>query len=110
MGFLPANPQDRSELSRKSAKRCAFPQPWKRHATPCEGLHQKSCSTDLWLSSEAGGNVRLQAFEVPMDGKQAMLHHLLGKENRPLPRVLAHPSAGPERIAKTLNREGIKPR
>src|SRR6266403_1906443 len=51
-------------------------------------------------------NVRLQAFEVPMDGKQAMLHHLLGKETgRCL--VFSRTKRGTERIAKTLNREGI---
>jgi ATP-dependent RNA helicase RhlE len=50
--------------------------------------------------------VRLQAFEVPMDGKQAMLHHLLGKETgRCL--VFSRTKRGTERIAKTLNREGI---
>jgi ATP-dependent RNA helicase RhlE len=51
-------------------------------------------------------NVRLQAFEVAMDGKQAMLHHLLGKETgRCL--VFSRTKRGTERIAKTLNREGI---
>lgn len=51
-------------------------------------------------------NVRLQAFEVPMDGKQAMLHHLLGKETgRCL--VFSRTKRGTERIAKTLNRDGI---
>src|SRR6266436_2495102 len=51
-------------------------------------------------------NVRLQAFEVPADGKQAMLHHLLGKENgRCL--VFSRTKRGTERIAKTLNRDGI---
>src|SRR6266566_2700405 len=51
-------------------------------------------------------NVRLQAFEVPMDGKQAMLHHLLGKETgRCL--VFSRTKRGTERIAKTLTREGI---
>jgi ATP-dependent RNA helicase RhlE len=51
-------------------------------------------------------NVRLQAFEVSADGKQAMLHHLLGKENgRCL--VFSRTKRGAERITKNLNREGI---
>src|SRR6266404_4315207 len=51
-------------------------------------------------------NVRLQAFEVPADGKQSMLNHLLGKETgRCL--VFSRTKRGTERIAKTLNREGI---
>jgi ATP-dependent RNA helicase RhlE len=51
-------------------------------------------------------NVRLQAFEVSADGKQAMLHHLLGKETgRCL--VFSRTKRGTERITKSLNREGI---
>src|SRR5882672_3549641 len=51
-------------------------------------------------------NVRLQAFEVPADGKHAMLHQLLTNESgRCL--VFSRTKRGTERIAKTLNREGI---
>jgi len=51
-------------------------------------------------------NVRLQAFEVPADGKQSMLQELLGKETgRVL--VFSRTKRGTERIAKSLNREGI---
>jgi len=51
-------------------------------------------------------NVRLQAFEVPADGKQSMLNHLLGKETgRCL--VFSRTKRGTERIAKSLNRDGI---
>jgi ATP-dependent RNA helicase RhlE len=52
-------------------------------------------------------NVRLQAFEVPADGKQSMLNHLLGKETgRCL--VFSRTKRGTERITKSLNRDGIK--
>lgn len=52
-------------------------------------------------------NVRLQAFEVPMDGKQGMLHHLLTQESgRCL--VFSRTKRGTERIAKNLNRQGIQ--
>jgi ATP-dependent RNA helicase RhlE len=52
-------------------------------------------------------NVRLQAFEVAVDGKQGMLHHLLIKESgRCL--VFSRTKRGTERIAKSLNREGIQ--
>src|SRR6266403_93814 len=51
-------------------------------------------------------NVRLQAFEVPADGKQSMLSHLLGKETgRCL--VFSRTKRGTERITKSLNRDGI---
>src|SRR5712664_2650079 len=51
-------------------------------------------------------NVRLQAFEVPADGKHAMLHQLLSKESgRCL--VFSRTKRGTERIAKSLNRDGI---
>ena len=51
-------------------------------------------------------NVRLQAFEVPVDGKHETLLHLLGKESgRCL--IFARTKRGTERIAKSLNREGI---
>jgi ATP-dependent RNA helicase RhlE len=51
-------------------------------------------------------NVRLQAFEVAVDGKQGMLHDLLIKESgRCL--VFSRTKRGTERIAKSLNREGI---
>ncbi|MBZ5551553.1 MAG: DEAD/DEAH box helicase [Acidobacteriia bacterium] len=51
-------------------------------------------------------NVRLQAIEVPLDGKQGMLHHLLTQESgRCL--VFSRTKRGTERIAKSLNREGI---
>jgi len=51
-------------------------------------------------------NVRLQAFEVPTDGKHAMLHQLLSKESgRCL--VFSRTKRGTERITKSLNRDGI---
>src|SRR5690348_6290571 len=51
-------------------------------------------------------NVRLQAFEVTMDGKHDALRHLLTKESgRCL--VFSRTKRGTERIAKNLNREGI---
>lgn len=51
-------------------------------------------------------NVRLQAFEVAVDGKQGMLRHLLIKESgRCL--VFSRTKRGTERIAKNLTREGI---
>jgi ATP-dependent RNA helicase RhlE len=52
-------------------------------------------------------NVRLQAFEVAVDAKQGMLHHLLIKESgRCL--VFSRTKRGAERIARSLNRDGIQ--
>lgn len=51
-------------------------------------------------------NVRLQAFEVPADGKQDMLHHLLARESgRCL--VFSRTKRGTERITRALTRHGI---
>jgi ATP-dependent RNA helicase RhlE len=51
-------------------------------------------------------NVRLQAFEVALDGKQEALNHLLANEKgRCL--VFARTKRGTERIAKNLIRDGI---
>jgi ATP-dependent RNA helicase RhlE len=51
-------------------------------------------------------NVRLQAFEVPADCKQDVLHKLLSNETgRCL--VFSRTKRGAERIAKSLHRDGI---
>jgi ATP-dependent RNA helicase RhlE len=51
-------------------------------------------------------HVRLEAFEVTVDSKQEVLHHLLIKESgRCL--VFSRTKRGAERIARNLNREGI---
>src|SRR5260370_33545154 len=51
-------------------------------------------------------NVRLQAYEVTVDGKQDALRHLLTRESgRCL--VFSRTKRGTERIARNLNREGI---
>lgn len=51
-------------------------------------------------------NVRLHAYEVALDGKQDMLHRLLSKESgRCL--VFSRTKRGTEKIAKSLNRQGI---
>jgi ATP-dependent RNA helicase RhlE len=51
-------------------------------------------------------NVRIQAFEVPADRKQEMLHQLLSKEaGRCL--IFARTKRGTERLARNLNREGF---
>ncbi|MFZ0415052.1 MAG: DEAD/DEAH box helicase [Candidatus Acidiferrales bacterium] len=52
------------------------------------------------------GNVRLQAFEVAIDGKQEMLHRLVVQETgRCL--VFSRTKRGAERIAKGLVRQGV---
>ncbi len=51
-------------------------------------------------------NVRLQAFEVAVEGKQGVLHRLLAKETRQC-LVFARTKRGAERIAKNLNPMGL---
>jgi ATP-dependent RNA helicase RhlE len=52
-------------------------------------------------------NVRLQAYEVTVDGKQDALHQLLTKE-RGRCLVFSRTKRGTERIAKNLNHQGIR--
>ena len=52
-------------------------------------------------------NVRLQAFEVAADGKQEALRHILAKE-RGRCLVFSRTKRGAERIARSLNRDGIQ--
>jgi len=51
-------------------------------------------------------NVRLQAFEVAADGKLGALRHILAKE-RGRCLIFSRTKRGAERIAKSLNRDGI---
>jgi ATP-dependent RNA helicase RhlE len=51
-------------------------------------------------------NVRMQAFEVPVDRKQEMLQRLLAKETG-LCLVFSRTKRGTERITKSLNRDGF---
>src|SRR3981081_3208504 len=58
-------------------------------------------------TSKPSENVRLQAFEVTVDGKQDALHQLLTKElGRCL--VFSRTKRGTERITKNLNQQGIR--
>src|SRR5207245_9040952 len=58
-------------------------------------------------TSKPSENVRLQAFEVTVDGKQEALHQLLTKElGRCL--VFSRTKRGTERITKNLNQQGIR--
>jgi ATP-dependent RNA helicase RhlE len=51
-------------------------------------------------------NVRLQAFEVSIDGKQDMLHRLVKKETGRI-LVFARTKRGAERISRSLSRSGV---
>jgi ATP-dependent RNA helicase RhlE len=51
-------------------------------------------------------NVRVQAFEVPLDRKQEVLHRLLAKETG-LCLVFARTKRGAERLAQGLSRKGF---
>jgi ATP-dependent RNA helicase RhlE len=57
-------------------------------------------------TSKPSENVRVQAFEVPMDRKQEMLQRLLAKETGKC-LVFARTKRGTERIAQSLNRGGF---
>jgi ATP-dependent RNA helicase RhlE len=106
MGFLPAIrrilsnlPKDRQTLCFSATMEGAIAQLVKDYT-------RNSVRLTFGSTSKPSENVRLQAFEVPDDGKPEMLFKLLKTENgRCL--VFSRTKRGTERIAKNLNRQGI---
>jgi ATP-dependent RNA helicase RhlE len=106
MGFLPAIRRIASVLPKERQTLCFSATMEGDVARLVKDFTRNPVRLTFGSTLKPAENVRLQAFEVPTDGKQAMLHHLLGKETgRCL--VFSRTKRGTERIAKTLNREGI---
>jgi ATP-dependent RNA helicase RhlE len=106
MGFLPAIrrivsnlPKDRQTLCFSATMEAAVAQLVKDYT-------KNSVRLTFGSTLKPSENVRLQAFEVSDDGKPAMLYKLLNKESgRCL--IFSRTKRGAERIAKSLNRQGI---
>jgi ATP-dependent RNA helicase RhlE len=106
MGFLPAIrrivsnlPKDRQTLCFSATMEGAVTKLVKDYT-------RNSVRLTFGSTSKPSENVRLQAFEVPDDGKPEMLFSLLKTESgRCL--VFSRTKRGTERIAKNLNRQGI---
>jgi ATP-dependent RNA helicase RhlE len=106
MGFLPAIRRIVGKLPKQRQTMC--------FSATLEGsvVHVVNDYTRNPVRVEVGStlkpseNVKLQAFEVSRSEKQEMLHHLLRKESgRCL--VFARTKRGADRIATSLNRNGI---
>ncbi len=106
MGFLPAIrrivsnvPKDRQTLCFSATMEAAVAQLVKDYT-------KNSVRLTFGSTLKPSENVRLQAFEVSDDGKPDMLYKLLSKESgRCL--IFSRTKRGTERIAKSLNRQGI---
>jgi ATP-dependent RNA helicase RhlE len=106
MGFLPAIRRIASVLPKERQTLCFSATMEGDMARLVKDFTRNPVRLTFGSTLKPAENVRLQAFEVTTDGKQAMLHHLLGKESgRCL--VFSRTKRGTERIAKNLNREGI---
>ena len=106
MGFLPAIRRICSVLPKERQTMCFSATMEGAMARLVKDYTRDPVRLTFGSTLKPSENVRLQAFEVPADGKQQMLNHLLEKEGgRCL--VFSRTKRGAERIAKNLNRQGI---
>src|SRR3984893_4713519 len=106
MGFLPAIRRIASVLPRERQTMCFSATMEGDMIRLVKDYTRSPVRITLGWTLKPAENVRLQAFEVSVDGKLDLLRHLLSKESgRCL--VFSRTKRGTERIAKGLNREGI---
>jgi ATP-dependent RNA helicase RhlE len=106
MGFLPAIKRIASILPKERQTMCFSATMEGAMANLVKDYTKNAVRITLGSTLKPAENVRLQAFEVPADGKLELLRQLLNKETgRCL--VFSHTKRGTDRIAKGLNREGI---
>ncbi|MGB7845916.1 MAG: DEAD/DEAH box helicase [Candidatus Acidiferrum sp.] len=107
MGFLPAIRRIAAVLPRERQTMCFSATMEGDMAYLVKDYTKNPVRITLGSTLKPAENVRLQAFEVTVDGKLEMLRHLLSKEcGRCL--VFSRTKRGTERIAKGLNRDGIQ--
>jgi ATP-dependent RNA helicase RhlE len=106
MGFLPAIRRIVGNLPKERQTLCFSATMEGAVAQLVKDYTRNSIRLTFGSTSKPSENVRLQAFEVPDDGKPEMLFKLLKTEKgRCL--VFSRTKRGTERIAKNLNRQGI---
>jgi ATP-dependent RNA helicase RhlE len=106
MGFLPAIKRIASILPKERQTMCFSATMEGAMANLVKDYTKNAVRITLGSTLKPAENVRLQAFEVPADGKLELLRQLLSKETgRCL--VFSRTKRGTERIAKGLNRDGI---
>ena len=107
MGFLPAIRRIASVLPRERQTMCFSATMEGAMANLVKDYTRNPVRLAFGSTLKPSENVRLQAFEVSVDGKQEALHHLLTKElGRCL--VFSRTKRGTERITKNLNYQGIR--
>jgi ATP-dependent RNA helicase RhlE len=106
MGFLPAIRRITAVLPRDRQTMCFSATMEGDMAHLVKDYTKNAVRITLGSTLKPAENVRLQAFEVAVEGKLELLRHLLSKEDgRCL--VFSRTKRGTERIARGLNREGI---
>jgi ATP-dependent RNA helicase RhlE len=106
MGFLPAIRRIVSVLPKQRQTMCFSATLEASVVHLVNGYMQNPVRLAFGSTLKPSENVRLQAFEVSLDGKQDALNSLLAKETgRCL--VFARTKRGTERITKNLNRDGF---
>jgi ATP-dependent RNA helicase RhlE len=106
MGFLPAIRRIAGVLPRERQTMCFSATMEGDMARLVKEYTRTPVRITLGSTLKPAENVRLQAFEVPVDGKLDLLRHLLSKESgRCL--VFSRTKRGTDRIAKGLGRHGI---
>jgi len=107
MGFLPAIRRIASVLPRERQTMCFSATMEGAMANLVKDYTRNPVRLAFGSTLKPSENVRLQAYEVAVDGKQGALHQILTKE-RGRCLVFSRTKRGTERIAKNLNREGIQ--
>jgi ATP-dependent RNA helicase RhlE len=106
MGFLPAIRRIVGVLPRERQTLCFSATMEGAMAQLVRDYTKNPVRLSFGSTSKPSENVRLQAFEVPENGKPDMLYNLLDNESgRCL--IFSRTKRGTERIAKNLNRQGI---
>jgi ATP-dependent RNA helicase RhlE len=106
MGFLPAIRRIVNVLPRERQTLCFSATMEGAMAQLVRDYTKNPVRLSFGSTSKPSENVRLQAFEVPENGKPDMLYNLLDNESgRCL--IFSRTKRGTERIAKSLNRQGI---
>ena len=107
MGFLPAIRRIASILPKERQTMCFSATMEGAMTNLVKDYTRNPVRLAFGSTSKPSENVRLQAFEVTVDGKQDALHQLLTKElGRCL--VFSRTKRGTERITKNLNQQGIR--
>jgi len=107
MGFLPAIRRIASILPKERQTMCFSATMEGAMTNLVKDYTRNPVRLAFGSTSKPSENVRLQAFEVTIDGKQDALHQLLTKElGRCL--VFSRTKRGTERITKNLNQQGIR--